>query len=101
MKYIDVDKLIAEIEKKKEILVSEYNELAKYEVWKSANDKKIKINTIGEIISLIVIASIQQEQPEVDLEKELKNLIKNSINGCSNLDIANHFYELGRNARKE
>lgn len=39
-----------------------------------------------------------QEQPEADLEKELKNLIKNSDNGCSNLDIARHFYELGLNA---
>ena len=59
MKYIDSEKLISEIEKKRKILVSEYNELAKYEVWRSANEDKIKINTISDILSLIT--SLQQE----------------------------------------
>lgn len=39
-------------------------------------------------------------EQDVDLEKELKGLIKNNDNGCSNLDIARHFYELGLKARK-
>ena len=40
----------------------------------------------------------------IDIDKliaELKKLIKSSDNGCSNLDIARHFYELGLNTRKE
>ena len=72
MKYIDADNLIAELEKKKKILVSKYNVLAKYEVWRSANENKIKIDTISDILSLIT--SLQQEQPEV--EQDIANVVK-------------------------
>lgn len=53
----------------------------------------------------------KQEQPEVDLEKEFNNFLDN-VEGIPRMwhsdeqielakDIAKHFYELGRNARKE
>lgn len=61
--------------------------------------------------TLALIDSLQQEQPEVDLEEEIQLYIENIgfghggwIDGLSDEDlrnIANHFYELGLNARKK
>ena len=98
MKYIDADKLIAEIrELRSESCISESDEY--YEIAKS------------EIID--IITSLQQEQPEVDLEKEITpSLVENMLCefGVQSIedvdseclaDIARHFYELGLNARKE
>ena len=64
--------------------------------------------------TLALIDELQQEQPEVDLEKELNQWRHGHFNGKrdedysgeylkreSQLDIARHFYELGLNARKE
>ena len=64
--------------------------------------------------TLALIDGLQQEQPEVDLEKELEKWrhdhFKGKRNGDYNgeyleresqLDLAHHFYELGLNARKE
>ena len=85
MKYIHADKLIAEIErrKKQDTTMRERNIL-------------IDIET--------AIASLQQEQPEVEFEKEITNYYQR-IKGNSLEDafctIARHFYELGLNARKE
>ena len=51
--------------------------------------------------------SLQQEQPEVDLEKELNRYLrgefKQTAGGNFNnyIQVARHFYELGRNTRKE
>ena len=45
----------------------------------------------------------KQEQPEVDLEKEIKNYLATKCAGDdepSVSEIARHFYELGLNARK-
>lgn len=46
-----------------------------------------------------------EEQPEVDLEKELDSLITPELKKYkalpSMMDVAKHFYELGLNARKE
>lgn len=121
-KYIDADKLIAEIERRK------------YEVFPT-NDGKVRacstpdqlqygwLNALTWVHRLI--ASLQQEQPEVDLEKEMQEEYykyaiyeSGSISGegyqleeqghyeCNLTrkefkDIARHFYELGLNARKE
>ena len=87
--YIPVDKLIAEIERQNV-------------------DKKV----IEPLIR--IITSLQQEHPEVDLEKELDKWRHNHFKGKrdghfsgeylerdSQLDLARHFYELGLNARKE
>ena len=95
MKYIDADKLIAEIERLKEetpIGICEYDkgeENGRYEV-------------LNHLLS--TITSLKQEQPEVDLGKEITNYYQR-IKGNSLEDafctIAQHFYELGFAARKE
>ena len=85
MKYIDADKLIAEIERRR--LSNRYIDTEDYE------------NELLEIID-----SLQQEQPEVDLEKEIKNYLATKCAGDdepSVSEIARHFYELGLNARKK
>ncbi len=53
---------------------------------------------------LAFIDSLQQEQQEEDLEKEIKNYLATKCAGDdepSVSEIARHFYELGLNARKE
>lgn len=46
---------------------------------------------------------VQQEQPEVDLDKEIEMYISNGLRDHAFLvpSIARHFYELGLNTRKE
>lgn len=89
MKYIDADKLIAEIrELRSESCISESDEY--YEYAKS------------EIIN--IIHSLQQEQPEVDLEEEIYdwyNIMCIPVTTDALKETARHFYELGLNARKE
>jgi len=103
MKYIDVDKFNAEIERL-------YNgEAPKHDQQCNFDDGYFTgIDTISQLID-----SFQQEQPGVDLEKEIdeiwnprfnlgwdeKSLL--SINRSAFETIARHFYELGLNARKE
>lgn len=102
MKYIDADKLIAEIERRR--LSNRYIDTESYE------------NELLEIIT-----SLQQEQPEVDLEKELIFYHNEHFSPCENdvlfsertgreldysdyEDIAHHFAEWGAihlNARKD
>lgn len=96
-KYIDAEKLLAEIErrKKQDVTFRERNILIDIEM---------------------AIAALQQEQPKVELEEEIENQIHNvfydldgiAIMGTSEYasvedmeNIACHFYELGLNARKE
>lgn len=62
--------------------------------------------TIEGIDSLLkqVRKKLQQEQPEVDLEKEIdsffpESYFENAINFDNAIDIARHFYELGLKAR--
>ena len=57
---------------------------------------------------LLEIDSLQQEQPEVDLEKEIKHMVECEAEYMIFQDkrqlisyMARHFYELGFNARKE
>ena len=97
--YIDANKLIAKInELRSETCISEsddYYECAKAEI-------------------IEIIESLQQEQPEVDLEKETKRFLSNAtkmnkgewrgkypISDIGFRAVARHFYELGLNARKE
>ena len=93
-KYIDADKLIAEIERlrKEHTTGGYYNEAA------------LVLNDLEDYAD-----SLQQEQPEVDLDKEIEEWI---IKGREDFEldgwvamgvdcIARHFYELGLNARKE
>lgn len=93
MKYIDADRLRAEIERLKEgvgIGLSEYE--AGYH------------NGAGEVCNeiLSVIDSLQQEQPDVDLEKASRNVYESWMGGTMN-DVRRDMVELGKvlNARKE
>ena len=97
MKYIDAEKLTK--------LVKEWRNKQMGFAWDAVN-KVLKI-----------ITSLQQEQPEVDLEKEIQiwchnplyELTKEQDTGKAPVkvlisdieDTARHFYELGLNARKE
>ena len=64
MKYIDADKLLAEIERR-EIILNKYKDS-----FETAACCKQELEWMKDFIS-----SLQQEQPEVDLEKEIKNEI--------------------------
>lgn len=100
-----IDDIISSLQKEQSIQISALT-------WKDINDLERIINNVHyefrngigeksfgeEVLERFREERDEQEQPEADLEKELKNLIKNSDNGCSNLDIARHFYELGINA---
>ena len=96
MKYIDAEKLKAEIMKlRSESTISESDDY--YEYAKS------------EIID--IIDSLPQEQPEVDLEEETKRWWKEHLHlnpenqlwmdAHQSVVFARHFYELGLKARKE
>lgn len=106
MKYIDADKLIAEIERR----LKDYWELSFHNV--KAFNEDSNVRELKELRS--IISSLQQEQPEVDLEKEIEVYFKGwtetdegiachyqyvDLNTCRG--IARYFYELGLNARKE
>ena len=63
-----------------------------------------EISAYAKVFSLI--NSLQQEQPKVDIEKELEEAVRkykpNGDFGWGTLyNIAYYFYELGLNARKE
>jgi len=88
MKYIDAEKLKAEIEKR--LSIFEYG--MAYDCWASC--KK-------------VVESLQQEQPEVDLEREIIRYKvpfsddREYLNEQTLDAIARHFWNKGYNARKE
>jgi len=99
MKYIDADKLIAEIGRRLKIVEPHKD------TFESAAACRQELIWMKDFIT-----SLQQEQPEVDLEKELKKcqehyiLVKEKGFSLDWMDIettARHFYELGLNARKE
>lgn len=100
-KYIDADKLIAFLEKEK----------AKHIIGGDYSDGVL--DACDNILTFI--STLQQDLPEVDLEKETEKYFKGwtetdegiachyqyvDLNTCRS--IARHFYELGKlNARKE
>ena len=92
MKYIDADKLIAEIEERIALLKGVNS---KGDYGKGSIDADMGI--------LEYIKSLQQEQPEVDLEKEIheKSMELHTAPCYEELaNFARHFYELGLKARK-
>lgn len=103
MKYIDVEKLITLLEQRKKQLAQWVNE-------EYANQRIDEINGILDVD----ISSLQQEQSEIDLKKEIEVCWETHINDAFGIPIegritkfevegiARHFYELGKlNARKE
>ena len=109
MKYINSKKLIAEINRR----------------WKSnldAEKKFAKIQTVSAIYGaaakeaydiLAIVEKYQQEQPNVDLEKEIDACWQNWLSTSNQKEVegvlpktefafyARHFYELGLNAKKK
>ena len=98
-KYINADKLKAEIERLKD----EYTDIAIDSHYGTVNANHV-VADLEQLLS--VITSLQQEQPEVDLEREIiKYKVPFSdereyLNETTLDAIARHFYELGK-ARKE
>lgn len=93
MKYIDAEKL-------KEIIDEKWKELADKNVKVGGGKWDAEINTYLSVLRLI--DSLQQEQPEVDLEKEIIRYQREDMDRDTTVkDVARHFYELGLNARKE
>lgn len=94
MKYIDAEKLIAEIERWRDKAKEKYNE-STYSMG--------RCDALAEFRNHIV--SLQQEQPEVDLEKEIENYWL-ATDWCNILQlkkfkvIARYFYGLGLNAKR-
>ena len=104
MKYIDADKLIAEIERR----LKDYWEICFHDVKTYNEDSNVR--ELKELLTLI--ESLQREQPEVDLEEYIENEIKHyglslyeasyGTFSANEIDrIMRKFYELGKNARKE
>lgn len=106
-KYIDAEKL-------RSVLQNTINSMKEKDVKGERYDAFLngKLSICEELLGCI--DSLQQEQPEVDLEKELNQWRHKHFNGKrdgdysgeylereSQLDLACHFYELGINARKE
>ena len=99
MKLIDADKLIAKIENIRQAFINKgeqkdlHNaEIVRRSIIYSCND------------FLAIITSLQQEQPEVSLEEEVKRWKdKHGVVGMEDLwlDFARHFWNRGYNAAKE
>ena len=114
MKYIDAEKLIAEIKRlQKRYLVAQ--DKFKFDDADLSIFYEGKAKMCGEILNIIY--SLQQEEPtEVDLEEEIiawwdkhysredyefEKLNGHYIENTTLLDISRHFYELGLKARKD
>ena len=101
-KYIDAEKLKAEIERR----------LEKCEKWRE-NCTTFGVLAASQAVEenkkfLEIIDSLQQEQPEIDLQKEYHNFLKSHEDWDETwgyfecIEFARHCFELGRlNARKE
>lgn len=101
-KYIDADKLLVEIKWKISICEKQRSDAIEVECYNLADHASARIGELCVIQE--TIASLQQEQPKEDLEKEIKNYLVTKCAGDdepSVSEIARHFYELGINARKE
>lgn len=97
-KYIDAEKLIAKIDNLESFSCISEEQDGFYSAISRIND---------------IIDSLQQEQPEVDLEKEIDLCWQDWISPSNQSSVegvlpksefsmyARHFYELGLNARKE
>lgn len=108
MKYIDSEKLIAEIERRMPGLYPTVG----FEMTPIGVSMQLAREELKHL--LFFVKSLQREQPEADLEKEFSIWWKKNRATDYNVDIlyerysaisqklANHFFELGRlNAKKE
>lgn len=105
-KYIDAEKL-------KSLLDEKYKEFMKKAKTDGYTTLQYQHMADGIDIAEQLIDSLQQEQPEVDLEKEIDLCWQDWISPSNQSSVegvlpksefsmyARHFYELGLNARKE
>jgi len=111
-KYVDAEKLIAEIERKIGICEQQRTDAIEVECYNLADDASARMGELR--VLLETITSLQQEQPEVDLENE----IITQWSKCNPTDdgmgseyaiiaveqfdaIARYFCELGLNAKED
>ena len=99
-KYIDAEKLIAELTKMQFELNATYR--------KPQSDNIVRAISLEYDDILSLVDSLQQKQPEVDLEREIvENLGDDVWNDTSIriqqvlIKVARHFWNKGYNARKE
>ena len=108
MKYIDADKLIAEIERR----IDSWSIRGEHSPAGQGKDTcESRVTELSDLLSFIT--SLQQEQSEVDLEKEIEDywekicddefgeLIPKERETAWFDDIARHFYELRNRALEE
>lgn len=104
MKYIDADKVISEIQRLHDVHSGKHG----------CDEVGLNLEYLGDFITTLLS---KQEQPEVDLEGEIRDYFSkwdyDYYNGVITMDnditatlssiqnVARHFYELGLNARKE
>ncbi len=103
-KYIDADKL-------KSIIKSQIKERKEWmkDIDRSDRQDQLWSDLNGEDMSILqIINSLQQEQPEVDLEKEIEKFLASEdstsydnagtykVSFKDPVKIARHFYELGK-----
>lgn len=84
MKYIDAEKLIAEV-KKLNLVTKTYEEQVAFN------------NALAMVVD--IINSLQPEQPDIDWEKEIDKMCCKCTKSVSSFDwdrFARHFYELGK-----
>jgi hypothetical protein len=98
-KYIDAEKLIAEIEQLKEANKTSTKHVSEY-VQGGIYGFDLAVEK-----TLAIITSLQQEQPEVDFKKEIDDELDRNWNGYyieyrRFVESAKYFYKLGLNTRK-
>ena len=109
--YIDAEKLIAEVEK---LSVKAENDEKKAFAKKDAAGHLAAVTKTSVYVKIKkLVTSLQEEQPEVDLEKEIQECWQHWLSPSNQDSVddvlpkeefafhACHFYELGLNARKE
>ena len=112
MKYIDADKLIAEIKHRIRLYIlrfiehiqQEQPDLPGIEDPGIPGKDFIPVEWVDACEMYGKWKIVRQDQPDVDLEKEIKNYLATKCAGDdepSVSEIARHFYELGLNTRKE
>lgn len=100
MKYIDADRLSAEIEKRKNICKG---------IFERDSDTYYQGKAVAYQETLSFINSLQQEQPSEDLEAEMRRFLANVTpsfkDGSYRITrfgfrvVARHFYEFGKNSK--
>ena len=104
-KYIDIEKLIAEIERYENTAIDAYNPRGEdADFWHG------KVVACEDLKTLVT--SLQQEQPKVDFEKEVDACWQNWLSPSNKKEVegvlpktefamyARHFYELGLKTKK-